>query len=390
MTTFQQISAIVFWVSFALIFQSYFGTYLSLAIINLFRRKPKSDISKTDKRLLTVTILIPAHNEEELIGKKIENSLDQDYPVNLMEIVIASDVSTDRTVEIVKSYADRDVKLIDFTDRHGKLGIIDEVIPQFVNDIVVITDANVFLAKDAISRMMEKYQDTGVGAVNSVLQMVTPSGSIQLQGESTYRLFEIKLKHLMSKFGLTIGLLGGFYSVRRDFFVPLGQLPVHDDVIIPLEVLAQGNKVIHAEKAYATEETNDTIKGEYMRRVRMTAFNLNSIPRLIRLSIKAGPMVFYLAIGYKMFRWLSPYLFALSFISLFPLIGVSIIYNCFAVIFGLCLIFAFIGYLRDKLGLKKGIIMNDFYHFAIMNLAGFVGLRVWLKGVNKYWETRGL
>jgi len=307
-----------------------------------------------------------------------------------MEILVVSDCSTDKTVDIVGSYTDRGVKLIEFTERHGKLGIIDEVIPDLSDEIIVITDANVALASDAIKSMMEEYVDSAVGAVDSDLQRVLPSEGKNMQGEVIYRHYENILKRLMGKFGAVIGVLGGFYSQRRSLFRPLGCLPMHDDVILPLEVLAQGYKVVHSEQAGAVEKTEPTIAAEYLRRVRMAAFNLNTIPRMMKLSWKAGLKIFYFTLSYKLCRWLSPYLFAFLFISSLALIGTSLIYNVVALAFGISLILSGIGWIKDKSGRRRWSITTGFHHFTAMNIAAFAGVGVWLKGVKKYWEPRGL
>ncbi len=389
MSSYQIIFIPIFWLAALFLFQTYIGTLLSLLLANLFRHKSPTVERDPAWELPSVTVLVPARNEEKVIVEKIDNLLAQDYPDDRMEIYVVSDCSTDKTVDIVRNYADRGVKLIEFVERHGKLGIIDEVIPGLSGEIIVITDANVALASDAIKSMMEEYADSAVGAVDSDLQRVIPSEGKNLQGEVIYRQYENMLKRLMGKFGAVIGVLGGFYSQRRSLFRPLGRLPMHDDVILPHEVLAQGYKVVHSEQAGAVEKTEPTIAAEYIRRVRMAAFNLNTIPRMMKLSWKAGPKVFYLTLSYKLFRWLSPYLFALLFILSLALIGTSLIYNVVALAFGFSLILSGIGWIKDKSG-RKGGITTGFYHFTAMNVAAFAGIGVWLKGVKKYWEPRGL
>ncbi len=158
---------------------------------------------------------------------------------------------------------------------------------------------------------------------------------------------------------------------------------------MPLEVLAQGYSVLFAEDAEASEETHSTIRAEYLRRVRMTGYNLNTIPRLISLSLRAGFKVFYLAVSYKLLRWISPYLFALLFISTIALIGASMIYNIFAAVLGLSLLLVSVGWLCNLSG-RKVPCATDLFHFAAMNFASFVGIAAWVRGVEKYWQPRGM
>ncbi|MCF7811945.1 glycosyltransferase [bacterium] len=387
MNLIDNITIATFWISLVLLFQSYFGTLFSLFIVSLFFRKKDRNFSGSDFRTLSLTVMIPVYNEEKIIGRKIINLLEQDYPDGEFEILIISDNSNDKTCEIVRSFTDPRLKLIEMTKRYGKLGIIDEIVPKISSDIIVISDANVMLESDALQSLMKYYRDPEVGAVCGDLPLTAPGTEGYMLREETYRGWEILLKRLMSRFGAVIGGYGGFYSQRRSLFIPLGEIPVHDDVVMPLEVLAQGYRVIYAEDAKANEETHSTIYAEYQRRVRMTAFNLNTIPRLLKLSIKSPLKVFYLAIGYKLLRWLSPYLLILMTACSYALIGSALFYTIFSVVITLGLLLVLPGYLMS-LYHKKAPLVTDLYHFAIMNFAGFTGLLTWFRGVNKYWQPR--
>lgn len=360
-----------------------------MVAVNLFKRKPYDIDQDMIFKPPSVTVMIPARNEEKVIGAKIDNLLAQDYPSGELEILVVSDCSTDKTVNITESYADRGVKLIDLNQRHGKLGIVDVIVPQVSGDVVVITDANVIFAPDALSKMMRYYADPKTGAVCGNLRLVSPSDSKDIQREATYRSFEISLKRMMGRLGAVIGAYGGFYSQYKKLFRPLGRRPIHDDVIMPLEVLAQDFKVVFAEEAKASEETHSTIRAEYLRRVRMTGYSLNTIPRLIKLSLKAGFKVFYLAVSYKLLRWLCPYLFALLLISSAVLIGTSLIYNLLGLIFGIGILLALFGWICNRFG-RKIPVATDMFHFTAMNFASFIGIVPWIKGVEKYWEPRGM
>jgi cellulose synthase/poly-beta-1,6-N-acetylglucosamine synthase-like glycosyltransferase len=280
--------------------------------------------------------------------------------------------------------------LINLDKRHGKLGIIDRFIPDLTGEIVVITDANVILSSDAIKTIAAAYSDPSVGSVSGELAPFPPDDARNIDREISYRLFENRLKYLMSSLGSVIGAFGGFYSIRKTLFRRLGQRPVHDDVVLPLEVLAQGFKAIHVRQAIAYEETNPTIRSEYTRRVRMTALNLNTIPRLVKTAWHAGPMALYLAIGYKACRWISPYLLLVLFTSSLILSKISVVYSVVAIVFIGGLLLAAIGWIRDKWGVTRGGLTTDLFHFTTMNIAAFKGFLLWLKGVEKYWEPRAI
>ena len=366
------------------------GTYLTLMLLSLTKRKPEGNADSESDKLPRISVLIPARNEEKNIAKKIKNLLEQEYPFEKLDICVSSDDSEDRTVEIVRSFDDPRVTVVDLKQRHGKLGIIDNLLPELPGEVVVITDANVFFAIDALKFMAIAYADPGVGAVSGELSPIAPEDARNIQRELSYRHFENRLKSLMSSIGCVIGSFGGFYSLRKDLFRPLGGRPIHDDVTMPLEVLAQGYKAIHVKEALAYEETNPTIMSEYTRRVRMTALNFNTLPRLIKTAWRAGLIAFCIAVGYKACRWLSPYLLLLLFISSLVLSSISIIYKVALILFLISFALAAIGWIRDRTGMSRGGITTDLYHFTAMNVAAIQGFFTWIKGVERHWEPRAM
>lgn len=346
---------------------------------------------KVTSHLPSMTVLIPAHNEEEVIEARIVNLLEQDYPDDLLEIVVVSDVSTDETVAIASRFKDRNVRVIELTERLGKLGIIDAIAPSLSGDIVTITDANVKCGKDALKNLGLQFNDPQIGAVGGNLRLKSPEQASNVGLEETYRRYEIRLKKQMSNFGKVIGIYGGLYAFRRELFTPIQRegSPCHDDVIIPLEIVQKGYQVKFAEDAYAVEETTPSIFEEFRRRVRMTAYNLNSLPRTISLSLKTGAMLFYIAFSYKVIRWLSPFLITILFLLSILLANVHSIYSCAVVTFLIGIALSLIGAVLDRFRLKVWL-ATAAYHFAIMNLAGFVGLVNWVKGAKGHWTPRGM
>lgn len=388
MNDIQTIFALIFWFSALLLFHNYFGIYLILKVIRLFQPKEKSITTGDEVSLPSLTVLVPAHNEENFIAEKIENLLTQDYPVELLDIIIGSDNSTDRTNEIVLSYSDQGIQLREFNTRHGKQGVIDAIVPGLQTEVVVMSDANVLFAKDALYQLAKEYADPEVGSVSGELTTTLPKGGEKLRGESSYRNFENRVKYLMSQTGYLTGILGGFFSVRQKIFCPMGEHPVQDDVVVPLYISAQGYKVVHARDSRVFEETQPTITAEFRRRIRITAFNLSSIPDFFRLAWKTGIVMFFFAVSYKFLRWFSPLLFLTLLISSFFLIGVSPFYSVFAMVYGASLILSLLGIINIRAG--KGGLLTDMYLFLVMNIGVILGYGYWMKGINIYWETRGM
>src|SRR5207237_574609 len=153
---------IVFWCSIALVGYAYFGYPFALAVLSMFRNRPvmKSDVG------LRVSFIITAHNEQPRIREKIANTLAQDYPAEALEIIVASDCSTDATDEIVQEYSDR-VRLVRSSERRGKEAAQKAAIDGASGDILVFSDVATALAPDGVSSIVRNFADPTVGCVSS-------------------------------------------------------------------------------------------------------------------------------------------------------------------------------------------------------------------------------
>lgn len=384
MTFVEIILVVIFWLSLALLLHNYFGIklYLKLRRGKRLNKPPQP----ADMDLPSLTVIVPVHNEEDVIESRILNLLEQDYPPEKLDIVIGSDNSTDRSVEIAGRFSQRGVRVVEMPERMGKLGVIDFLTPRSESDVIVITDANVIFAEDALSKLAERYSDPQVGGVCGNLEMVPPEGKHNTDKELKYRNYETTLKIAMSRIGKLIGAYGGLYSFRRSLFQPLGMKPCHDDVIIPLEVLAAGYDVIIAEDAHASETTRSTILEEYKRRTRMAAYNLMTLPRALRLSFRAGLETAFIAFSYKILRWLNPYILALMFISALILAWSYQFYACVTSGFGLMMVAAVVGHVADRYSIRIAPAFA-LYHFGIMNVAGYAGL-LNIRKIKRYWLPR--
>ncbi len=375
---------ILFWCSAALIFHNFFGFWLSVRFIALFKR---DILNKERESLPSLTVIIPAHNEEMIIAEKLDSVLRQGYPAEKLEIIVASDVSTDRTVEIVHAYVSKGVTLIDFKERHGKLGALDELIPSARGEVVVVTDANVILAPEALKRLANVYSDPRVGAASGYQTVELPHRATLLREEVIYRSFEVNLKKRLSHIGLLVGAFGGFYSLRRSCFKPIGSKPMEDDIILPLEAISQGYRSLFVADAVGYEEIGGTMKEEYRRRVRMTAYNLNAAGRAIKLGARGGLLALYVVISYKVLRWLAPLIWIILAITSALLASHGTVYLAVSatVIGGIGA--SLIGMIGSIWGRSWGIFSHAWY-FAAMNYASFPGLLLWLRGVKRYWAPR--
>lgn len=265
----------LFWGSAATIGYAYVGFPLLL----LVRAKvvPRGWESERDFQP-SVTVVIAAHNEERSIAAKVENVLGLDYPADLLNCVVVSDGSTDRTVGIARNAGADRVAVLDLP-RSGKATALNRGVQSASGEILVFTDANSRLANDAITRIVTPFGDPSVGGVAGDQRY--DDGS-EAGGERAYWSFDRVLKVAESRAGNVISATGALYAVRRDLaiVVPDG---VTDDFAVSTGVIDQGRRLVFEPRAIAYEPPAANLGGEYRRKVRVMTRGLRSVQLRRRL-----------------------------------------------------------------------------------------------------------
>ncbi len=307
------VGAVVF-VSLGLLALSYVGYPLALVAIDAVRqlhgnvRRLRRGVDRRRTRELplppSVSMVVAAHDEEAVLGQKIDNCLGLDYPRDRLEVLVGSDGSTDRTEEIARSYAFRGV-ILSSAPRAGKASVLNRLVPRAKGEIVVLSDANTFLARDALRRLLAHFEDPSVGAV---------CGQLRLGGareESAYWLYESVVKLYEGKLGCVLGANGGIYALRRRLYRPVPAQTITDDFVIPMRLLAAGHRVVYEPAAVAFEEAGPT-SAEFKRRARIGAGNLQALPLLPALWRAPRRGLALAFVAHKLVRWLGPLLLALA------------------------------------------------------------------------------
>ena len=193
---------VLFWISAGLIVHSYLGLF---AMTRLLRKKPdwKPDPDYTP----SITIVCAAYNEEKDIAQKIESTLAIDYPPDRVKLLIISDCSSDRTDEIVRSYDDPRVELVNFGVRLGKTRILNRVMQQVDSEITVLTDANVFFDAQSLRAMARWYADPRIGSVLGYERRYLPDHAESIQTEVQYRELEVRIERWRAPLARPWGLL---------------------------------------------------------------------------------------------------------------------------------------------------------------------------------------
>jgi cellulose synthase/poly-beta-1,6-N-acetylglucosamine synthase-like glycosyltransferase len=323
-----------------------------------------------------ISVLIAACNEERIIEDRIANCLSVDYPRDKMEIIIASDGSTDRTNEIVARHAGEGVKLVAFQDRNGKSYTLNRTIPRAGGEILLLTDSNTEYEKDAVLKLVRHFRHAGVGGVCGELR-VKPFDDSTVE-ESVYWKFENFLKLMESRLDMTLGANGGIYAIRKDAFIPIPDGTIIDDFVIFLNVRKRGFTTLFDPEAIAYERSAPSMGDEYQRKVRIGAGDLQSM-RLTAdfLDPRSGPVSFAFW-SHKVLRWTAPmFLFGLL-VSNIALFNEGLVFASFLGVQILMYLLFVVGFLY-----KDSVFFRLPHYFISMNVALAHGFFRYLRGTQK-------
>jgi glycosyltransferase involved in cell wall biosynthesis len=233
-----------------------------LAAAALARVRPKA-VRKGDQTP-SVTLIVPAHDEEAVIAGRLENLLALDYPPEQLEIVVASDASSDRTDEIVEQLAAREPRVrLRRWPRGGKLPALNKTVAETDSEVVAFTDANTTWAPDALRKLVSNFADEDVAYVCGRLTLRAADGQNR---EGVYWRYELWLRESESKLGSITGGNGSIYAIRRsDYFEP----PFGHDLSFPPLAVKHGRRAVYEPEAAAFEKPTPESADEYRRKVRM-------------------------------------------------------------------------------------------------------------------------
>lgn len=370
-------SAIILWACLGICAYVYAGYPLLLMLLGKVRQHPV----RAENITPSVSVIIAAHNEEQIIAEKLENMLGVDYPAGCVEVLVASDGSTDATEAIVGRYASRGVRLLALP-RCGKLQALNHAAAQARNEILVFTDANAFFAPDALRRLVRSFADPEVGGVCGNKQYWwTNAGNSTSEGESLYWSYDKRLKCLESGLGSIVAADGAIYAIRAKLFVPMTELAQADDFAISARVVVQGFRLVFDPEAVAYERTRTSSGPEFWRKVRVTNHSLRGILN-VPDALKPWRTGWYAIelLSHKVLRHLVPWFLLIALASNAALARVSGVYQ--ALLAGQLLFYgsAAIGYAlrRSPLGQQK-----PFYgplYFCLANAAAFLGVLSLFRG----------
>ena len=301
---------IVFGVSVALIVYAYAGYPLVLGVVSLLRtrRVEKADVSPS------VTYIITAYNEEKRIAEKLENTLKLAYPHSNLEILVASDCSSDKTDEIVQSYGGRGVQLVRASVRKGKEAAQKLAVEVAKGEILVFSDVATILTEYAVSNIVKNFHDPTVGCVSSVDRFVDQDGRVS--GEGAYVRYEMFLRSLETRVNSLVGLSGSFFAARSVVCKQAWSDDLQSDFNTVLNSMRMGLRGVADPESIGYYKNIADERKEYDRKVRTVLRGISVFMRSLTLVNPLRHSVFaWQLLSHKLCRWLVPFGMMTAFVS---------------------------------------------------------------------------
>lgn len=362
----------IFWFSLIMLIYTYFGYP---AYMFARARMAKRPVRKDLRYKPFVSVIFSSHNEEAYIENKIRNLLDSDYPEDKLEILIGSDGSDDKTNEILARVKEGRVRTFIFTERRGKVSVINDLVKEANGEILVLCDTRQTFERDAIGHLAANFKDRSVGCVSGELIFEKGDGDTAVsQGVGVYWNYEKFIRKCESAAYSMVGATGAIYAIRRELYSPPPANTILDDVYIPLSAARRGYRCIVEEKARAYDKPALTPSQEYKRKVRTLCGNHQIFAMFKDLfnpfsSVVAAPLF-----SHKFLRTVAPFFMIAAFVSNIFIVTGSPFYVFFMVAQGLFYVLAIFGSPVP-------------YMFCHMNFTALVGLYRFVFGKqNIAWE----
>ena len=362
---------LLFWAIVALIGYVYFGYPAVLWV--LCRLKNEQLVPVGDGFEPTVSLIIAAYNEEQVIGQKLENSLALDYPRDKLEIIVVSDGSTDETAEIARVYTAKGVQLLDLLHNVGKASAQNEGVKRATGDILVFTDAEAFLEVDAVSQLVRWFGSSEVGCITGRIAYTNEFDAGVSQGESIYWRYEVLLREMESVLGSLAMGSGAIFAIRRELFRPLDP-NVSEDFVLPMQAALKGFKTVYELSATSRirlgQTTPETMFSTKVRTITLDMRGLFLCQAI--LNAFRYPLYAWALISHKLLRWLVPYFL----IALFAINALLLGQPFYRLTLALQIAFyslAFAGYWFQRKG-KPPRILGIPFSFCLVNGAALLGI----------------
>ncbi|HNV81521.1 MAG: glycosyltransferase [Tenuifilaceae bacterium] len=374
---------VIFWIASLLLFHTYilYPFILWLLTIN---SKPRSTAFTLEDELPFVSVIMAAHNEEMVIGQKIDSIFKTGYPATKIELLVGSDCSTDGTNAIITQKKEEygAVTFMEFMQRQGKANIMNQLLDMARGEIIISTDANVMLTPTTIFDMVKYFKDPVIGLVDSRMM----NTGIKREGisaqESAYISREVMIKYREGLvWGAMMGPFGGCFAIRKDSYCKVPKNFFMDDFFINMKVIQQGKKTINSLEAVVYEDVSNKLIEEYRRKVRISIGNFQNLTEFYGMLWPPykGPAFAFLS--HKVLRWFGPFFLLMALIASAILSFHSHFYLVLLAVQLFLYLLPLVDFLLRLINIHS-LVLRFATHFFSMNIALLHGLIKFLKGVS--------
>ncbi len=366
---------IFFWTCAGLLAYVYVGYPVLVWLVSMLFPKPvrKADIEPQ------VTVLITAFNEEDALPRKLANTLEIDYPADKLEVLVASDGSTDGTDEIVKEWTSRGVRHIRTEGRIGKTATQNAAVEAATGEIILFSDATTMYRQDVFRTLLPFFADDSVGCVAGRLVYVDDDSTNVGEGARRYWGYETFIKSAESRACSLIGASGCLYAVRRSAYEPM-YAEACSDFLICTSLYRNGLRSVFAPEAVCFEQTNRRADDELRMRVRIISQTFTDLWRNRDMlnPLKSGFFAIEL-LSHKVMRYAVPFILLGSLIASVVLAGGSTFYSMALLAHLVFYALAFAGWMFEREGKRHSLLAMPLY-FALANIASVVAFYKFLRG----------
>ena len=324
------VAAVLFWASATLLVYTHAGYPLALALLVRLRGervRPSSRIAEQksnaprDEVLPTVSLIVPAYDEEEVIAAKVANALALEYPRERLQVIVASDGSSDATAARARTAG---ADLVLELPAGGKVAALNAGAEQASGDLLAFSDANSIWAPEALRRLVAPFAEPTVSYVCGQVRFTDPEGG-NLEG--AYWRYEMAVRSMESQLGGITAGNGAIYAVRRDAYLPLAASGSHD-LSFPFLFAKRGGRSLYEPAATASEKMVPTIEGEWARKRRMMVGLWDIVVGEGMLSPRGySPLFAFELVSHRVLRYLSPLLHLVALLANLALLGDGWVYT---------------------------------------------------------------
>ena len=371
---------ILFWVCLFIVCYTYIGygilLYIIIRLKRLFCGKPQETVLPADDQLPTMTLMICAYNEEDVVAEKMKNTLALDYPRDKFRIMWVTDGSNDHTNELLAAYPEVDI--VFSPERRGKTAALKHGLQELKTRYVAFTDANTMLNPQAMREIARLFMDSTVGCVSGEKRVAAKTaGEMAAEGEGIYWRYESTLKRWDSELYSAMGAAGELYAIDPTLVHEVPNEALLDDFMMSMLIVADGKRIAYTPDAYAQEYGSADLAEESKRKRRIAAGGLQSIWWLrSMLNPFRQPIVAFQYISHRVLRWsVTPVAMVLLLLINIALVvlGAGKFFTIILLLQALFYLMAAAGWLLSRTG-RRNKLLYTAYYFVFMNLNVFRGM----------------